>query len=140
MIPPRRVSWSYAPFDAHRILRPLVFPQEILYQAGFVVRGTPAEGQMVAIMCAVQEDDGISNPTNADPRPSLLRWLLYCWGVCLELLGMAFMGAVVVVFFGHVDTRLLLSLTAVAMILFYGGWFCVRQASRGNSTAAQERR
>jgi hypothetical protein len=108
-----------------------------LYHAGFVVGGTPAEGQMVAIMSTVQEDDGISKPQNADPRPSLLRWLLYCWGICLELLGMAFMGAVVVVFFGNVDTRLLLSLTAVAMILFYGGWFCARQASRGNSTEGQ---
>jgi len=111
-----------------------------LYHAGFVVRGTPAEGQMVVIMSAVQEDDGTSKPQNANPRPSLLRWLLYCWGVCLELLGMAFMGAVVVVFFGNVDTRLLLSLTVIAMLLFYGGWFCVRQASRGNSPEVQERR
>jgi L-asparagine transporter-like permease len=105
-----------------------------------VIRGTPAEGQMVVIMSAGHEDDGISRPQNADPRPSLLRWLLYCWGICLELLGMAFMGAVVVVFFGNVDTRLLLSLTIIAMILFYGGWFCVRQASQGNSPEVQERR
>jgi L-asparagine transporter-like permease len=69
----------------------------------------------------------------------MLRWLLYCWGVCLELLGIAFMGAVVMVFFGTVETRMLLSLAAVAMILFYGGWFCVRQASRGSLTDAQER-
>ncbi len=51
---------------------------------------------------------------------------------------MAFMGAVVVVFFGQVDTRLLLSLTAVGMVLFYGGWFCIRQASRGATEAAPE--
>src|SRR6266516_2794983 len=140
MIPPRPVSWSYKPFQAQRLLRPLVFPQEILYHADLVIRGTPAEGQMVVIMPARQEDDGISRPQNADPRPSLLRWLLYCWGICLELLGMAFMGAVVVVFFGNVDTRLLLSLTIIAMILFYGGWFCVRQASQGNSPEVQERR
>jgi hypothetical protein len=66
------------------------------------------------------------------------RWLLYCWGLCLELLGMAFMGAVVVVFFGQVDARLLLSLTAMGMVLFYGGWFCVRHASRGAVKASQE--
>jgi L-asparagine transporter-like permease len=69
----------------------------------------------------------------------MVRWLLYCWGMCLELLGMAFMGAVVVVFFGQVDTRLLLALTIVGMALFYGGWFCVRQASQGSTRASQER-
>jgi uncharacterized protein (DUF2062 family) len=56
---------------------------------------------------------------------------------------MAFMGAVVVVFFGQVDTRLLLSLTVVGMVLFYGGWFCVRQASRRrkrHEKARKERR
>jgi hypothetical protein len=52
---------------------------------------------------------------------------------------MAFTGAVVVVFFGQVDTRLLLTLTAVGMVLFYGGWFCVRQSSRGAVKASQER-
>jgi hypothetical protein len=78
-------------------------------------------------------------PDVPPPRRSIWRWLLYCWGICLELLGMAFMGAVVVVFFGQVDTRLLLSLTAMAMVLFYGGWFCVRQASRGAAKASQER-
>jgi L-asparagine transporter-like permease len=99
------------------------------------------EEQMVAIMSAGQKDDGTSkSQTTAEPRPSMLRWFFYCWGLCLELLGMAFMGAVVVVFFGNVDTRMLLSLTAVAMILFYGGWFCVRQASRGSSTEAHGRR
>jgi hypothetical protein len=69
----------------------------------------------------------------------MFRWLLYCCGICFELLGMAFMGAVVIVFFGQVDTRLLLSLTAVGMILFYGGWFCVRQASRGSDQIRRER-
>jgi L-asparagine transporter-like permease len=56
--------------------------------------------------------------------------MFYCLGVCLELLGMAFMATVIVVFFGQVDARLLLSLTAVGMLLFYSGWFCVRQGSR----------
>ncbi|HSF32392.1 MAG TPA: hypothetical protein VLK82_18215 [Candidatus Tectomicrobia bacterium] len=74
----------------------------------------------------------------APSRRSFWRWLLYCAGLCLELLGMAFMGAVVVVFFGQVDTRLLLSLTAVGMVLFYGGWFCIRQASRRATEAAPE--
>jgi L-asparagine transporter-like permease len=92
-------------------------------------------------MVAGQNDDGApKSQATAEPRPSILRWLCYCWGVCLELLGMAFMGAVVVVFFGHVDTRMLLALTAVAMLLFYGGWFCVRQASQGRSTEAHGRR
>lgn len=49
------------------------------------------------------------------------------------------MGAVVVVFFGQVDTRLLLSLTAVGMALFYGGWFCVRHASLRPGDAPRER-
>jgi hypothetical protein len=112
-----------------------------LYHAGFVVRGIPIEEQVVAMMGTVQKDDSTSKPpTAAEPRPSILRWLLYCWGVCLELLGMAFMGAVVVVLFGDVDTRILLSLTVVAMIMFYGGWFCVRQASRGSSIEAHGRR
>jgi len=79
-------------------------------------------------------------PQVAPPQRSMLRWLVYCWGICLELLGMAFMGAVVVVFFGQVDTRLLLSLTAVGMVLFYGGWFCVRQASRRAARTLPERR
>jgi hypothetical protein len=70
---------------------------------------------------------------------SLWRWVLYCVGVCLELLGMAFMGAVIVMFFGQVEAGDLLSLTARGMILFYGGWFCVRQASRGRGQASQER-
>jgi hypothetical protein len=52
---------------------------------------------------------------------------------------MAFMGAVVAVFFGQVDARLLLSLTAIGMILFYSGWFCVRHASLGTRTISQER-
>ncbi len=68
----------------------------------------------------------------------MFRWLLYCWGICFELLGMAFMGAVVVVFFGQVDTRLLLSLTAVGMVLFYGGWFCVQQASQRSDNPSSE--
>jgi len=51
---------------------------------------------------------------------------------------MAFMGAVVVVFFGQVDARLLLSLTAVGMVLFYGGWVCVRYASGGPILASRE--
>jgi hypothetical protein len=49
------------------------------------------------------------------------------------------MGAVVGVFFGQVDARLLLSLTAVGMVLFYSGWFCVRQASRGAAKPVSER-
>jgi hypothetical protein len=49
------------------------------------------------------------------------------------------MGAVVVVFFGQVDARLLLSLTAVSTVLFYSGWFCVRQASRGAGNPVSER-
>lgn len=76
------------------------------------------------------------------PRPktarSVWRWLCYCIGLCLELLGMAFMGAVVVVFFGQVDTRILLSLTAVGMVLFYSGWFCVRQGSRQSPTTVDK--
>lgn len=75
----------------------------------------------------------VDSPQQISPtrtERSLLRWLFYCLGICLELLGMAFMGAVVVVFFGQVDTRILLSLTAMGMILFYSGWFCVRQGSR----------
>ena len=44
-------------------------------------------------------------------RQSTLRWVVYCCGVCLEILGMAFTGAVVVVFFGHVDAGLLLRLS-----------------------------
>lgn len=62
-------------------------------------------------------------------RRSLSRWLLYCFGICLELLGMAFMGAVIVMFFGQVDAGTLLSMSARGMVLFYGGWFCVRQGS-----------
>jgi hypothetical protein len=52
---------------------------------------------------------------------------------------MAFMAAVVAVFFGQVDARLLLSMTAIGMILFYSGWFCVRHASRGATKTLQER-
>ena len=74
------------------------------------------------------------------PERSTWQWLLYCGGVCLELLGIAFTGAVVVVFFGNVDTRLLLSLTAGGMLLFYGGWFLVRQTTRRGPTAARKRR
>jgi hypothetical protein len=91
-------------------------------------------------MSTISSDNGLLTPQIASSRRSILRWLLYCWGICLELLGMAFMGAVVVVFFGQVDARLLLSLTAVGMVLFYGGWFCVRQASRGAARAMPERR
>lgn len=77
---------------------------------------------------------------SAEPRHrTIVQWLLYCCGVCLELLGIAFTGAVVVVFFGQADTRLLLSLTAVGMVLFYSGWLLVRQASRGHATAPRER-
>jgi L-asparagine transporter-like permease len=65
-------------------------------------------------------------------------WVLYCLGVCLELLGIAFMGAVVVVFFGQVDARVLLSLTAVGMLFFYSGWFCVRQGSRHSHTVDRQ--
>jgi hypothetical protein len=87
-------------------------------------------------MSTALRDDGALNPQATGPKPSILRWLLYCSGVCLELLGIAFMGAVIVVFFGQVDARVLLALTAAGMILFYSGWFCVRQASqRGGSTS-----
>ena len=79
-------------------------------------------------------------PQATPPQRSVLRWLAYCWGVCLELLGMAFMGAVVMVFFGQVDAGLLLRLTLVGMVLFYSGWFCVRQASRRPAEVSQERR
>lgn len=76
----------------------------------------------------------------AQPDRSAWQWLLYCGGVCLELLGLAFTGTVVVVFFGHVDTRLLLSLTVVGMILFYSGWFFVRHASRRGAMGPYQRR
>jgi L-asparagine transporter-like permease len=84
-------------------------------------------------MSTISEDNSPLIPALATSRRPIIRWLLYCWGICLELLGLAFVGAVVVVFFGQVDTRLLLALTAVGMVLFYGGWFCVRQASRGTA-------
>jgi hypothetical protein len=87
----------------------------------------------------VSNDNASSQPGLVESWRPTVRWLLYCWGICLELLGMAFMGAVIVVFFGQVDARLLLSLTAAGMVLFYGGWFCVRQASRGPARAPQER-
>jgi hypothetical protein len=74
----------------------------------------------------------------SDTARSVWSWLFYCIGVCLELLGMAFMGAVVVVFFGQVDTRILLSLTAVGMVLFYSGWLCVRQGSRRSPTVNKQ--
>jgi hypothetical protein len=80
-------------------------------------------------MSTVSNHNGATTSQVVPSRFSLLRWVLYCLGICLELLGMAFMAAVVVVFFGQVDARLLLSLTAVGMLLFYGGWFCVRYAS-----------
>jgi hypothetical protein len=89
-------------------------------------------------MSTVSTDHSPSKPQFAETQRSILRWLFYCWGVCLELLGIAFMGAVVVVFFGQVDTRLLLALTAAGMVLFYGGWFCVRQASCGPAKIAHE--
>ena len=79
--------------------------------------------------------DSTPQAQQASREQSIFRWLCYCVGLCLELLGMAFMGAVVVVFFGQVDTRILLSLTAIGMLLFYGGWFCVRQGSRRSPTA-----
>lgn len=85
-----------------------------------------------------QHHDGRMFPVEPSGR-AMWQWLLYCGGVCLELLGIAFTGAVVVVFFGNVDTRLLLSLTAVGMLLFYGGWLFVRYASRGNHSAPRER-
>jgi L-asparagine transporter-like permease len=94
---------------------------------------------LVQGMATVSNGYGSSAPQIAPSRRSFLRWLLYCWGLCLELLGMAFMGAVVVVFFGRADARLLLSLTAVGMLTFYSGWFCVRQASRGAAKAVPER-
>jgi hypothetical protein len=70
---------------------------------------------------------------------STFRWLLYCFGVCLELLGIAFMGAVIVMFFGQVEAGVLLSMSARGMVLFYGGWFCVRQGSRGVHSIPPER-
>jgi L-asparagine transporter-like permease len=90
-------------------------------------------------MSTVSRMDNQSKSQATETRASILRWLLYCGGVCFELLGMAFMGAVVVVFFGQVDARLLLSLTAVGMALFYSGWFCVRQSSRGSGRTSQGR-
>jgi hypothetical protein len=90
-------------------------------------------------MSTVSNDNRPLTPQVAPPRRSIVRWLVYCWGLCLELLGMAFMGAVVVVFFGQVDAGLLLRLTVVGMVLFYAGWFCVRQASRGAAKGSQER-
>jgi L-asparagine transporter-like permease len=89
-------------------------------------------------MSTVLKDDGALKPQATGAKPSIWRWLLYCGGVCLELLGMAFMGAVVVVFFGQVDARVLLSLTAAGMMLFYSGWFFVRQASQRGATIADQ--
>jgi hypothetical protein len=51
---------------------------------------------------------------------------------------MAYMAAVIVMFFGQVEARELLSLTARGMVLFYGGWFCVRHGSRGPAKASRE--
>jgi L-asparagine transporter-like permease len=90
-------------------------------------------------MSTVSKIDNQSKSQATESRPSIFRWLLYCGGICFELLGMAFMGAVVVVFFGQVDTRLLLSLTAIGMVLFYSGWFCVRQSSRGSGRTSPGR-
>jgi L-asparagine transporter-like permease len=87
-----------------------------------------------ALMSENSKVDSAPQAHPARTEQSILHWVCYCVGVCLELLGMAFMGAVVVVFFGQVDARILLSLTAVGMLLFYGGWFCVRQGSRRSPT------
>lgn len=81
-------------------------------------------------MSAIPNDNSARKSPAAQPHRSTWQWLLYCGGICLELLGMAFTGAVIVVFFGNADTRLLLSLTAVGMLLFYSGWLCMRHASR----------
>lgn len=80
-------------------------------------------------MSRVSDGNAGREPPAIQPDRSTLPWLLYCGGVCLELLGVAFTGTVVVMFFGIADTRLLLSLTVVGMILFYSGWFFVRHAS-----------
>lgn len=96
--------------------------------------------QLVRYMSTLSNDDQPQTSRVSPSRRSMWRWLVYCWGICLELLGMAFMGAVVVVFFGQVDAGLLLRLTVVGMVLFYGGWFCVRQASRKPAEASPERR
>ena len=95
--------------------------------------------QLVAKMSTRLNDNRHLTPHVPAPKRSMWRWLLYYGGLCLELLGMAYMGAVIVMFFGQVEARELLSLTARGMVLFYGGWFCVRQASRGAAKASQER-
>ena len=79
-------------------------------------------------------------PPALQPDRSTLQWLLYCGGVCLELLGIAFTGAVVVAFLGRVETRVLLGLTVLGMTLFYSGWWCVRHASQRPSMPQRERR
>lgn len=84
--------------------------------------------------------NSIREPPAEQSERSTWQWLLYCGGLCLELLGVAFTGAVIVVFFGNVDTRLLLSFTVVGMILFYSGWLLVRYTSQRRSMARRERR
>jgi hypothetical protein len=91
-------------------------------------------------MSTISGDESPTAVQGPSPERSLGRWLLYCGGVCLELLGIAFMGAVIVMFFGQVEAGTLLAMTARGMVLFYAGWFCVRQASRGAARASQERR
>jgi len=93
--------------------------------------------QPVGYMSTISNDNSPVTRQVALSRRSMLRWLVYCWGICLELLGMAFMAAVMVMFFGQVDAGLLLRLTTVGMVLFYGGWFCVRQGSRRSSKVPQ---
>ena len=91
---------------------------------------TGVQERVTCLMSSVSDGDASREPPATQPDRSTLQWFLYCGGVCLELLGVAFTGTIVVMFFSIADTRLLLSLTVVGMSFFYSGWFFVRHASR----------
>lgn len=64
-------------------------------------------------------------------RLSGMRWLVYCFGRGLQLLGLLLIWWVLLLFVGFAGMGVLLRWSLLAAIVFYTGWGCTMWAKRG---------
>ena len=63
-------------------------------------------------------------------RPVGVRWVVYCCGRSLQMLGLVLIWWVLLLFAGTAGMSVLLGWGTVAALIFYAGWVCMRWATR----------
>jgi hypothetical protein len=65
----------------------------------------------------------------ASQRPVGVRWIVYCCGRTLQVVGLVLLWWVLLLFAGAANMGLLLYWSAAAALVFYAGWVCIMWAT-----------